>query len=154
MGVEIERKFLLKNKNWKKLADAGQVIKQGYLNLDKARTVRVRTINGKGILTIKGKTRHTTRLEYEYDIPFKDALELMELAEKTVITKTRYKVLDHGKTWEIDIFDGDNLGLEIAEIELIFEDEKFIIPEWIGQEVSHDSRYYNSSLILNPFKNW
>jgi len=154
MGLEIERKFLIKNDDWKEKSDSGQIIKQGYLNLDVERTVRVRIINGKGVLTIKGKTVKTTRLEFEYEIPLEEAKEILKLSEKSIIEKTRYEIPDNGKIWEIDIFEGENKGLEIAEIELSNEDEEIVIPKWIGKEVSEDSRYYNSSLIKNPFKNW
>lgn len=154
MGVEIERKFLLKNDDWKNYAEKGQVIKQGYLNLAIERTVRVRIVNGKGILTIKGKSVHTTRVEFEYEIPIEDAEEILKLSDKTIIEKTRYKVTDSGKVWEIDIFEGDNKGLEIAEIELSDENELITIPTWVGQEVSTESKYYNSNLITEPFKNW
>lgn len=154
MGVEIERKFLLKNDDWKKLATKGQKIKQGYLNLAVERTVRVRIINNQGFLTIKGESVNTTRLEFEYEIPIKEAEEILKLSDKTVIDKTRYKVLACGKVWEIDIFEGDNKGLKIAEIELTDENEVFDIPDWIGEEVSTESKYYNSNLITKPFKNW
>lgn len=147
MGVEIERKFLLKNDDWKKLATKGQKIKQGYLNLAVERTVRVRIINNQGFLPIKGKSVNTTRLEFEYEIPIKEAEEILKLSDKTVIDKTRYKVLACGKVWEIDIFEGDNKGLKIAEIELTDENEVFNIPDWIGEEVSTESKYYNSNLI-------
>lgn len=154
MGVEIERKFLLRNSDWKYLADEGQIIKQGYLNLDKERTVRIRTRNDVGFLTIKGQTVNTTRLEFEYEIPIDDANQLLRLCEKSIIEKTRYLVENEGSIWEVDVFEGENKGLEVAEIELESEDQAFEIPHWIGKEVSSEVRYYNSSLIEQPFHNW
>ena len=154
MGVEIERKFLLKNTNWKSHADQGHVIKQGYLNLDKERTVRIRVINGKGLLTIKGKSVNMSRLEFEYEIPIDDANQLLKLCVKSIIDKTRYLVKHDQNVWEIDIFEGDNKGLEVAEIELKSADQKINIPDWVGEEVSADARYFNSSLIEHPFRDW
>ena len=154
MGFEIERKFLLKSNTWKELADKGQMIKQGYLNLDLESTVRVRILNSRGFLTIKGKSVKTTRVEYEYEIPFQDAMDLLKLCDKTIIEKTRYEVRENGSTWEIDIFKGANKGLEVAEIELNDEHEVITLPEWIGKEISDDARYYNSNLISQPFCVW
>lgn len=154
MAIEIERKFLLKNDNWKSKADSGTVIKQGYLNASKERTVRVRVYGEQGFLTIKGKTENISRAEFEYTIPLEEALELLKLCEKPLIEKVRYLYSEEGNTWEIDVFDGDNKGLEIAEIELKSEDQAFSIPEWLGEEVSGDPRYFNSLLIKKPFRSW
>ena len=154
MGIEIERKFLLKNNDWKKAADQGQRIQQGYLNLDKVRTVRIRVIGEKGILTIKGKNAGTTRLEFEYEIPLEEAQQLLKLCHSPILEKTRYKVVHDKHLWEIDIFEGMNQGLEVAEVELQNENETVQIPDWIGQEVSGQAEYYNSSLIENPFRDW
>jgi len=154
MGIEIERKFLLKNDSWKNKADKGTSIKQGYLNSNKHRTVRVRIAGASGFLTIKGKNEHLTRQEFEYDIPLEEALSLLELCEKPIIEKTRFIVSDHGNDWEVDVFGGENEGLLLAEIELKSEEQALTTPNWIGEEVSTDERYYNSSLIANPFKNW
>lgn len=154
MALEIERKYLLKNDSWKSKADAGTVIKQGYLNTSKERTVRVRIYGDQGFLTIKGKTENISRAEFEYNIPLEDALELLKMCEKPLIEKTRHLYLEEGNTWEIDVFEGDNKGLEIAEIELKSEDQQFAIPEWIGEEVSGDPKYFNSSLINSPFVDW
>ncbi|MDA3917790.1 MAG: CYTH domain-containing protein [Deltaproteobacteria bacterium] len=154
MGIEIERKFLLKNDVWRDLAE-GVYYRQGYLNSARERTVRVRTINGKGFLTIKGVADGATRLEFEYEIP-KDECNIMldDLAEKPVIEKNRYKVDYKGLVWEIDEFFGENRGLIVAELELESEDQKFEIPEWIGEEVTDDSRYFNSNLINHPYTKW
>jgi len=154
MPLEIERKFLIKNDTWKASADKGLVIKQAYLNTDKERTVRVRLKDEQGFLTIKGKTVNTTRVEFEYEIPKQDALELLKLCSKSVIEKTRYNVLHENMLWEIDIFEGDNAGLEVAEIELENENQTFSIPNWLGKEVSMEPKYFNSSLVEKPFKDW
>jgi len=154
MGIEIERKFLLKSDDWKQESDQGTSIKQGYLNSAIERTVRIRVTGEKGILTIKGKNVNTSRPEYEYEIPYNEAVELLALCEKPFIEKTRYKVQVNGNVWEIDEFEGENKGLVVAEIELENEDQKFVIPNWIGKEVSDDVRYYNSSLIGRPYSVW
>lgn len=154
MGIEIEKKFLLKGGEWKQLA-VGIAYRQGYLNSVKERTVRVRTINDNGFLTIKGISVGATRLEYEYQIPLEDAQALLdELCEKPLIEKNRYKVDFGGFTWEIDEFFGQNDGLIVAEIELESEDQSFAKPEWVGEEVTGDSRYFNSNLINNPYTKW
>jgi adenylate cyclase len=154
MGTEIEKKFLLTGDAWRELAE-GTHYRQGYLNSVKERIVRVRTIDDKGFLTIKGITSGVTRVEYEYEIP-KDECNAMldDLAEKPIIEKTRYKIDYGGFTWEIDEFFGENKGLIIAEIELESEDQIFKKPEWVGDEVSGDPRYYNSNLIKHPYTNW
>ena len=154
MGVEIEKKFLLAGNDWKDLAE-GTSYRQGYLSSVKERTVRVRTIKDKGFLTIKGISVGATRLEYEYEIPFEEANELLnELCEKPLIEKNRYKVNLGEHTWEIDEFFGENEGLVVAEIELESEKQQFIKPQWVGEEVTGDPRYFNSNLIANPFKQW
>jgi adenylate cyclase len=154
MGIEIEKKFLLTGTEWKQLA-TGTAYRQGYLNSAKERTVRVRTINDQGFLTIKGVSVGATRLEYEYEIPLEDANALLdELCEKPLIEKNRYKVNFSGFTWEIDEFFGENDGLIVAEIELESEDQTFDKPDWVGEEVTGDSRYFNSNLINNPYSKW
>ena len=154
MGIEIERKFLLTGTTWKNLAP-GTSYRQGYLNSIKERTVRVRTIDDKGFLTIKGISVGATRVEYEYEIPFDDAENLLnELCEKPIIEKNRYKITHGGFVWEIDEFFGENEGLVVAEIELESEDQTFEKPEWVGEEVTGDPRYFNSNLIKNPFLKW
>ena len=154
MGLEIERKFLLKNSDWEQFIDREIFLRQGYLNSDMERTVRVRITDQKAFLTIKGKTENTTRQEFEYEIPIQDAESLIKLCESPLIEKTRFIVNYQNRVWEIDKFEGDNEGLVIAEIELTREDEEVTLPSWIGKEVSQDERFYNSSLIKNPFKNW
>ena len=154
MGTEIERKFLLTNDVWRELGE-GVRYRQGYLNSIKERTLGVRTINEKGFLTIKGITIGATRVEYEYEIPKDECTAMLDaLAEKPIIDKSRYKVGYEGFTWEIDEFFGENQGLIVAEIELESEDQKFDKPEWIGEEVTGDPRYFNSNLIKHPYTKW
>jgi len=154
MGKEIEKKFLILNDDWRDLG-TGKPYCQGYLNSEKGRTVRVRTINERGILTIKGPSVGATRLEYEYDIPLNEALEMLkELCHKPLIEKDRYKIPFEGFIWEVDVFKGENEGLVFAEIELSYEGQKFTKPAWVGKEVTGDSRYYNANLARNPFSNW
>lgn len=154
MGLEIERKFLLKNSDWEQLIERKIAIQQGYLNADAARTVRIRITNETAFLTIKGKTEKISRQEFEYEIPVEDAASLLQLCKKPLIKKTRFIIPHQGHIWEIDTFKGDNEGLILAEIELNHQEEAFVQPSWIGEEVSHDPRYYNASLIKHPFKDW
>lgn len=154
MAVEIERKFLIKNKAWKKQASAGIQIVQGYLNTDKERTVRVRIYGEQGFLTIKGKSVGISRLEFEYPIPKEEALEMMALCETPAIEKFRFLVKLDGLIWEIDEFYGANEGLLLAEVELESETQSVSLPDWLGIEVSGDARYFNSSLAQNPFSTW
>ncbi len=154
MGQEIEKKFLLRNDDWRGLVE-GKNYRQGYINFDKERTVRVRTIQERGFLTIKGPGHGAVRLEYEYDIPITDAEELLDkLCHKPLIEKIRYKIPYKGFTWEVDEFKGENKGLLFAEIELEYENQLFTTPSWIGEEVTRDRRYYNANLVENPYKNW
>ena len=154
MGKEIERKYLINDDSWRQEA-SGTTYRQGYLSTVKERTVRVRTIDDKGFLTIKGITIGATRREYEYEIPTADANEMLdELCEKPIIEKTRFKISHTGLTWEIDEFAGVNQGLIVAEVELESEDQNIDFPPWVGEEVSGDPRYFNSNLIANPYTNW
>lgn len=154
MPKEIERKFLLRNENWKSQFTSRTIIKQGYLSTEKEATVRVRILGDKGFLTIKGKTVGMTRLEFEYEIPVQEANELLQLCEKPLIEKERFIVSSGKLNWEIDIFEGDNAGLTLAEVELEDENQKIEIPDWVGEEVTFDSRYFNSNLVKMPFKSW
>lgn len=130
-------------------------MRQGYLNDAVGCSVRVRTCNGKAWLNIKSVTIGTERLEYEYEIPVTDAdLMLGALARKPLIEKARHLVSYRGHLWEIDEFEGDNAGLIVAEIELDHPDESFEKPDWLGEEVTHDIRYYNTSLSKRPYKDW
>ncbi|MGD2055599.1 MAG: CYTH domain-containing protein [Gammaproteobacteria bacterium] len=153
MPREIERKFLVKNKNWK--SDEGMVYRQGYLSLDKERTVRVQSAGNEGYLTIKGITRGATRQEFEYEIPLAEANEILDtLCLQPLIEKHRYKIEYAGLTWEVDEFSGDNAGLVIAEVELESEEQAVDKPAWLGEKVTDDSRFYNASLVENPYRNW
>ncbi|HPN38086.1 MAG TPA: CYTH domain-containing protein [Melioribacteraceae bacterium] len=154
MGKEIERKYLVKNDDWKALAK-GKYYRQGYLSTVKERVVRVRTIDDKGFLTIKGLTVGVSRSEFEYAIPVEDAnLMLDNLCEKPIIEKFRAKVEYAGLIWEIDEFHGENEGLTIVEVELKDENQNIEFPSWVGEEVSGDPRYFNSNLIANPYTKW
>jgi CYTH domain-containing protein len=154
MGTEIERKFLVRDDSFRSLAQ-GTRYRQGYLNSVKERVVRVRTIDDKGFLTIKGITTGATRAEYEYEIPVKEAEAMLdELCEQPLIEKNRYKIAHKGFIWEVDEFFGENRGLIFAEVELESEDQQFDKPDWITDEVTGDPKYFNSNLIQNPYKNW
>ncbi len=154
MAKEIERKFLVKGDAWRALAE-GVAYRQGYLNSQKERTVRIRMVGEKAFLTVKGPTRGVTRTEFEYEIPYDDCLAMLdELAEKPIVEKKRYRIPAGPYVWEVDEFFGVNAGLVLAEIELPSEDAAFDKPEWIGEEVSGDARYFNSSLVANPYSDW
>lgn len=152
MSIEIERKYLVKNNNW--IPKTSHIIKQGYLNRDKDRVVRVRIFDNAGYITIKGKTKGIERSEFEYEIPLSDAEQLLNMCEKPILEKKRSIVIFDTKKWEIDQFQGENEGLVIAEIELENINEVINLPPWIGIEVSDDPKYYNSNLIYNPYSNW
>jgi adenylate cyclase len=154
MGVEIERKFLLKGDAWRSLGQP-VLLRQGYLSSDPARTVRVRIEGAHGTITIKGKSTGATRGEWEYPIPVIDAGELLDtLCEQPLIEKYRRRIEHKGHTWEVDEFLGANTGLVVAEIELASESQAFDKPDWIGAEVTGEPRYYNSSLIRLPYSLW
>ncbi|MDF2432113.1 MAG: adenylate cyclase [Mucilaginibacter sp.] len=155
MGIEIERKFLVDYEKWRRLEKpAGTHYRQGYILDDAKRTIRVRLAGDHGFITIKGISTGISRKEFEYEIPAKDATELIDNFAGSEVEKTRYRITYAGKLWEVDEFSGDNEGLLMAEIELKQEDEKFEKPDWINKEVSDDERFYNSNLSKNPFKNW
>ena len=153
MALEIERKFLVKENDWRNVQ--GTMYRQGYLNSDENRNVRVRVINDRGYLTVKGISQGATRVEYEYEIPRAEAEAMLDnLCEKPLIIKKRYKIEFKGFVWEVDEFLGENQGLIIAELELESENQVFIKPEWIGKEVTGDPKYFNSNLIHRPFSKW
>ncbi len=155
MPQEIERKFLVLNDSWRSAADHGVRFKQGYLCEPKSASVRVRIEGDVARLNIKSATLGISRHEYEYAIPVRDAEDMLKtLCEGPVIEKTRYHVENANHVWEIDVFEGDNEELVVAELELKSEDEVFERPAWLGREVSHDKRYYNVMLVNNPYKNW
>lgn len=154
MALEIERKFLVISDNWQRLGTP-EVVRQGYLSRDIERTVRVRIKGDKAFLTIKGRNEGAVRTEFEYAIPTDEATVLLDtLALKPLIEKTRTKVAYAGKIWEIDRFFGENEGLVLAEVELASENETVQLPSWIGQEVTHLTRYYNSTLSERPYCKW
>ena len=154
MATEIERKFLVKDEQWRSLG-VGTVYRQGYLSTKKSCSVRVRLVGNQGFLTIKGLTEGFSRTEFEYPIPAEDAQEMLDhLCDHPLIEKTRYKIEYAGLTWEIDEFAGDNQGLIVAEVELSDENYSLELPDWIGQEVSDDPRYYNVNLVQNPYSKW
>lgn len=155
MANEIERKFLVRGE-FKNLASKETRIVQGYLSSIPERTVRVRIKGDKGFITIKGigNTSGATRYEWEKEIPTDEVEELLKICEPGVIDKTRYLVKVGNHTFEVDEFYGENQGLTVAEIELSSESEDFVKPEWLGDEVTGDTKYYNSMLMKNPFTKW
>ena len=156
MALEIERKFLVKDESYKKMAYQASRIVQGYICSMRGRTVRVRIRDGKGYLTIKGPADAVGigRYEWEKEISLQEAQELMNLCEPGMIDKTRYLVRSGRHVFEVDEFYGENEGLVIAEVELSSADEVYEKPLFIGEEVTGDVRYYNSFLMKNPFKQW
>jgi len=155
MGIEIERKFTLKNDSWRDNVKSSERLIQGYLAGNDRSSIRVRVAGKKANLNIKSATLGIRRQEYEYEIPLEDANNMLErLCEKPIIDKERHLVVHEGKTWEVDEFYGENKGLIVAEIELENENEVISIPDWADKDVSHDTRYYNVCLISNPYKNW
>ena len=152
MGIEIERKFLVVGDDWR--GAPAVACAQGYLNRDPRRTVRVRIAQGQAWLTVKGATAGATRAEFEYAIPVADAEQLLALCDGPLVRKLRRVVVHGGMAWEIDEFQGDNAGLVVAEIELPAEDAPFARPPWLGAEVTHDARYFNSSLAAAPYSTW
>jgi len=154
MAKEIERKYLLRGDDWRAIAE-GSVYRQGYLSTVKERTVRVRFVGDKGYITIKGITVGATRVEYEYEISAEDANAMIDdLCEQPIIEKTRYVIESEGLIWEVDEFDGLNKGLIVAEVELVSEDQKITLPDWIGEEVTGDPKYFNSNLTIHPYTEW
>ena len=156
MAVEIERKFLVADTSaqaaWR--AVPAVAYRQGYLNRDKTRTVRVRIAGDAAFLTIKGVSVGATRAEFEYAIPVVDAQALLALCDGPLIEKTRHLLVYQGMTWEVDDFAGDNAGLVVAEVELHSEVQAFEKPSWLGDEVTQDARYFNSNLASHPYAQW
>ena len=152
MGVEIERKFLVTGRGYR--SGVSHRIRQGYLNLDPDRTVRVRLVDGKAFITIKGRGLGA-RQEFEYEIPAADADQMLNsVCVRPIIEKTRYTIVVGQSTFEVDEFDGDNAGLTIAEIELDDLDQQFGEPDWLGAEVTQDPRYANANLVRRPYRDW
>ncbi|MEL4898683.1 CYTH domain-containing protein [Crocosphaera sp. Alani8] len=155
MAIEIERKFLVINDDWRCLG-TGKVYKQGYIAAaDRMTTIRVRIVGHEAYLTIKSKSEGISRNEFEYPIPLEDAQIMVDtLCDRPLIEKIRYKVNYDNLVWEIDEFQGENQGLIMAEVELQNENQIINIPTWVGEEVSHDSRYYNVNLTKHPYTTW
>lgn len=155
MSVEIERKFLVLDDSWRNDVTSSMRLRQGYLAADEDLSIRVRLAGDTATLTIKKRINDARRLEFEYEIPAEDAHALLDrVCRRLLIEKTRH-ILDHGgATWEIDVFEGDNGGLVVAEVELDHESRLLEKPTWAGKEVTGDSRYYNASLVSRPFRDW
>ena len=153
MATEIERKFLVRDRSVL-VGSVGIRYQQAYLSTDPERTVRVRRAGDHAFLTIKGVSRGAARAEFEYEIPVADAGELLALCPGSGIAKTRHRLEHGGRTWEIDVFEGDNAGLVVAEVEIPSEDAIVAIPDWAGDEVTDDPRYYNANLTGRPFSEW
>lgn len=152
MAIEIERKFLVSGDGWRHALAV--YYSQGYLSRAKERTVRVRIAGDEAFLTIKGISSGASRAEFEYAIPLQDARELLGLCEQPLIEKYRRRIPFAGYVWEVDEFLGASEGLVVAEIELPSEDAPFTKPDWVGEEVTSDPRYFNSALSINPWRNW
>ena len=154
MGIEIERKFLVKNETFRNLAQA-EIYLQGFLSTNKKRIVRVRISKGKAWLTIKGISKGALRQEFEYEIPFNDAEYIINnMCKKPTILKKRYRIPMGKLIWEVDEFLNENEGLLLAEIELDAEDQVFDLPEWVGKEVTGNKKYYNAYLVKHPYSTW
>jgi adenylate cyclase len=150
MAAEIERKFLVRGDGWKASTDGGSHLRQAYLASNDRCAIRVRIKDeDKAYVTLKSAKPGSSRDEFEYAVPVADAREMLDLREGDVIEKTRYRVPAGDLTWEIDVFSGAHQGLVVAEIELPDESAQFDRPDWLGDEVTHDKRYYNASLALN-----
>lgn len=154
MGIEIERKFLVINDSWKNDADDGTEFRQGYLSAGGNCSVRVRREGNAANINIKSATLGVSRSEFEFPIPAHEADEMLGLFCTSTVIKKRYLVPHAGKTWEVDVFAGDNAGLVVAEVELENINEEIEIPEWAGKEVSSDPRYYNTELSKHPYNTW
>lgn len=155
MATEIERKFLVNRDGWEELNKPEPLYcAQSYLLNQADRNIRVRIMGTKGFLTIKSRKTAISRLEFEYEIPYDEALELLQLCDKQLVEKNRYLIDYESNTWEVDVFLGQNEGLIVAEIELSSEDQTFAKPDWVTEEVSENPRYYNAQLLLNPFSEW
>ncbi len=154
MGIEIERKFLIDINKIGPLQN-GYQIKQGYIQTIDLTTVRIRIRDKEAFLTIKSKNTGISKLEFEYPIPIQDAQDMLDnLCHTSYIDKIRYLVKHEGHLWEVDVFEGSNKGLVVAELELESEDEVFTLPNWVTKEVTDDTRYFNSNLIEHPYSKW
>jgi adenylate cyclase len=154
MGTEIERKFLVVGEAWRELG-TGTSYRQGYIVSDQVRTVRVRVAGDRGYLTLKGPTTGLSRAEFEYEIPLADADDMLRLfCVSPLVEKVRYRIPLGDLVWDVDEFCGANAGLVLAEVELQDEHQTVVLPDWIGQEVSGDPRYFNAYLAQHPYSQW
>jgi len=154
MSFEIERRFLV-CQDVRQICRHGDRIVQGYISFNGGQKTRIRIRNDQAFLTIKGERRGLVRPEFESTVPFSWALGVLsQLPPDTLISKTRYEVEVAGMTWEIDVFNGRNSGLVVAEIELEDESQKFELPTWVSSEVTDDARYFNANLVRNPYRTW
>jgi adenylate cyclase len=155
MGFEIERKFLVRGDSWRNSAIRHAKIRQAYLDSSAKVSIRVRiTDDGSATLTLKSRSSKLRRREFEYAIPTSDAEELISLRRTGIVEKVRYVVPCGNLNWEIDVFSGENLGLVMAEIELLDENHQIELPPWIGSEVTRQDRYYNGTLAQHPYSSW
>ena len=155
MGQEIERKYLVANERWRRQAGPGTLYVQGYLSVDPERSVRVRIAGGKAALTVKRHTTSSICDEFEYQIPAEDADRMLDsICIKPLIEKTRHVLQDGKLKWEIDKFSGENRGLIIAEVELEDDQREIVTPDWVGEEVTDDPRYFNINLVRRPYSEW
>jgi len=153
MGVEIERKFLVRDIRGID-GSPGIAYRQGYLSTDPDRTVRIRRAGEHAYITVKGRSSGASRAEFEYEIPVADADAMLALCIPPLVEKVRHRVEHAGRIWEVDVFAGANEGLIVAEVELPDEDAIVDVPSWIGDEVTGDVRYFNANLIAHPFREW
>lgn len=155
MAIEIERKYRIVQAHWENLSKPeGTLYRQGYLSVDPARVIRIRIAGAEAFLTVKGTTAGISRTEIECNIALNAATEMLDHFALSEILKIRYHIPYAGKVWEVDVFLGKNNGLIIAELELESEEEPIDIPEWVGEEVTHDYRYSNACLSLHPYHTW
>lgn len=155
MPIETEFKYLVKPAEWAGIIPERSVhIRQAYLARNEQVTVRIRLAGDKAYLTIKGRSKGVSRPEFEFEIPLPEAMDMFETFKPVAIEKTRHYVRHAGHTWEVDVFEGLNAGLIIAEIELQHEDESYEIPQWVGDDVTHDKRYANTRLAVHPYSTW
>ena len=148
MAFEIEHKYLVVNDSYKRMATGKVEIRQGYLNRNPDRTVRIRTMGNKGFLTVKSRNHGSKRLEFEYEIPFQDAEDILKLAEPGIVEKTRYIIPFDELVWEVDEFHGSLNGVTVAEVEIPDTDHSYSKPPFIGKDITGNPDYYNSNLKI------
>jgi adenylate cyclase len=155
MATEIERKFLVVGNGWRDQVRSASHIRQGYLSREGRASVRVRVVDGaRAYLTIKAAKNRISRHEFEYEIPLADGVALLEFRAGHLIDKARHRVESGGRLWEVDVFEDENAGLVIAEVELAAENDTLDLPSWVGREITDDRRYYNAALARVPFGRW